>query len=200
VRGNGREAITHAENALKCFEDTQFLSLLGMGHLSLGWGHLLLGEPDAAREHVEKGRETDKAVGVSLFVSWYYQLMGLINLEMGNWGNVRRYAEEGLEQGHGVKFWDALLYILLGTALAKSQSSQTGRAERYVLKGIKSFKDLRLRPMEAQGYSYLADLYADAGQTEKALTTLKKAEGMFREMGMDYWLAKTEKALEKLRG
>jgi hypothetical protein len=37
-----------------------------------------------------------------------------------------------------------------------------------------------------------------SGQKDKALENLKKAEGMFREMGMDYWLAKTHKALERL--
>ena len=33
-----------------------------------------------------------------------------------------------------------------------------------------------------------------------ALETLKKAQEMFREMGMDYWLAKTQSVLERLQG
>jgi hypothetical protein len=32
------------------------------------------------------------------------------------------------------------------------------------------------------------------GQKEKALENLKKAETMFQEMGMDYWLAVTREA------
>jgi hypothetical protein len=38
-------------------------------------------------------------------------------------------------------------------------------------------------------------LYANADQKEKALETLKKAETMFQEMSMDYWLAETRKVL-----
>jgi hypothetical protein len=44
----------------------------------------------------------------------------------------------------------------------------------------------------------LGELYADTGQKEKALEHLKKAEERFQEMGMDYWLAKTQEVLERL--
>lgn len=37
-----------------------------------------------------------------------------------------------------------------------------------------------------------------AGQKEKALETLKTAEAAFQEMGMDYWLRRTQEVLEKL--
>ena len=50
------------------------------------------------------------------------------------------------------------------------------------------------------GYLFLVELYTDAGQREKALENLKKAKGMFQEMGMDYWLAKTREVLGKLKG
>ncbi len=41
-------------------------------------------------------------------------------------------------------------------------------------------------------------LYADIGQKDKALENLKKADGMFRGMGMDYYLAKTQEVLARL--
>jgi len=44
-------------------------------------------------------------------------------------------------------------------------------------------------------------LYVDTGQRQKALETLEKTQEMMQEMGMTgYWLARTEKALQKLRG
>ncbi len=48
------------------------------------------------------------------------------------------------------------------------------------------------------GYLFLGELYLDTGQKEKALENLKKAGGMFKEMGMDYWLAKTDEVLKRL--
>ena len=38
------------------------------------------------------------------------------------------------------------------------------------------------------------------GQREKALENLKKAKGMFQEMGMDYWLRRTQEVLERVQG
>ncbi|MFC1895873.1 hypothetical protein ACFL0Q_04325 [Thermodesulfobacteriota bacterium] len=38
----------------------------------------------------------------------------------------------------------------------------------------------------------------ESGETEKALENLNVAETNFREMGMDYWLAKTQEVLARL--
>ena len=72
------------------------------------------------------------------------------------------------------------------------------KAEECILKGIKIFDDLKLKPLHAQGFHFLGELYTETGQQDKALKNLKKAEGLFREMGMDYWLAKTQKLLVRL--
>ena len=44
----------------------------------------------------------------------------------------------------------------------------------------------------------MGELYLDTGQREKALENLKKAGAMFKEMGMDCWLAKTPEVLDRL--
>jgi len=38
------------------------------------------------------------------------------------------------------------------------------------------------------------------GPREKAFITLRKAEGMMQEMGMDYWLRRTQEVLERVKG
>jgi hypothetical protein len=43
----------------------------------------------------------------------------------------------------------------------------------------------------------LGELYVDTGQREKGLKNLKKAGAMFKEMGMDCWLAKTPEVLDR---
>jgi len=44
----------------------------------------------------------------------------------------------------------------------------------------------------------MGELYTDRGKKEEALENLKNAEGMFQEMGMDYWLTKTQEILDRL--
>jgi tetratricopeptide (TPR) repeat protein len=64
---------------------------------------------------------------------------------------------------------------------------------------MKILDELETKPLYAQGYLFLGDLYADAGQKEKAIENLRKAEAMFQKMGMDYWLARTKRLLEMVR-
>jgi tetratricopeptide (TPR) repeat protein len=58
-------------------------------------------------------------------------------------------------------------------------------------------EELKLRPFYSQGYLYLGELHADMGHKEKALETLEKANQMFQEMGMDYWLHRTQSLLKR---
>ncbi len=71
-------------------------------------------------------------------------------------------------------------------------------AEEYIMKGIKQLDNLKYKPFVSRSYFYLGELYADMGQKEKALGSLRKAEQLFQEMGMDYYLAKTQEVLRKL--
>jgi len=45
---------------------------------------------------------------------------------------------------------------------------------------------------------YLGEIYLDTKELEKAVENLKIAEGLFQEMGIDFWLDKTQKLLAEL--
>jgi hypothetical protein len=55
-----------------------------------------------------------------------------------------------------------------------------------------------IKPWCSEGYLYQGELYAETGKNEKAYNVLKKAEKNFHDMGMDYWLAKTQEVLARL--
>ncbi len=61
-------------------------------------------------------------------------------------------------------------------------------------------EERKIRPFVAYGYSFLGELYAGRGEREKALEHLKKAIGMYQEMGMEYWLRQAEATLNKVEG
>ena len=92
---------------------------------------------------------------------------------------------------------EGLSKMWLGRTLGKLETASS-KCEEYILQGIQIVNELKLKPYSARGYLFLGELYADRGQREKALENLKKAEGMFKEMGMDYWLVKTQEVLDKL--
>jgi tetratricopeptide (TPR) repeat protein len=58
--------------------------------------------------------------------------------------------------------------------------------------------ELKAKPFYSKGHLFLGEIYTQGGKTEEAMENLKKAETMFQEMDMAYWLSKTQDALEKL--
>jgi len=203
LKGDGRRTVTHGQNAVRYLEQTQLLPMLGSAYFALGYGYLFSGDLVAAQEQAQKGLEIGRACGtfVGQDASLYYALMCMIHHDLGDWGKARSYAEEGfkLAQEGRDKWGKGRLNVLLGRELAKEDPSQASRAEKYILQGIKIHEEGKVRTYSSQGYLFLGELYAATGRKEESLIALQKAQGMFREMGMDYWLAKAEKALERVK-
>ena len=86
----------------------------------------------------------------------------------------------------------------MGRILGKTDPSQSDKAEECIVKGIKILEEMNIKPWCSESYLCLGELYADIGKREKALENLKKAEGMFQEMRMDYWLARTKEVIRKV--
>ena len=87
---------------------------------------------------------------------------------------------------------------MLGRVMGKVHRSKLREAEKHILEGIEILDRLKEKPFYSVGHLYLGELYSDAGQKEKALENINKAESMFQEMGMDYWLGKTQEVLARL--
>jgi tetratricopeptide (TPR) repeat protein len=202
TRGDGTGAIGHGAKCLESCERGQLATLLWAVPTSLGWIHYLSGELDAARGQFEKRLETYRSTQSTLYVSAACNGLALVCLDLGDVEAARTHIEESLEltRKHGERHEEGRSVVILGRVVGKADPSQSAKAEGLILEGIKMLEELKVKPYQAEGYLYLGELYADTGQKEKALETLNKAEGMFRQMGMDYWVARTEKVLEKLKG
>jgi len=103
-----------------------------------------------------------------------------------------------LSQKNNEKAVEVLSWVSLGTILGKTEPLKINKAVGYILKGIEICKELKIKPFYALGHLYLGQLYLNAGEKDKAIDNLKKAEGMFQEMGMDYWLGKAREGLAGL--
>jgi tetratricopeptide (TPR) repeat protein len=131
----------------------------------------------------------------------YHELMALVHLDLGDLAEAERCARASLQlaTGCGEKYVTAWARVRMGQVLGKLAPSQFQEAERMILEGVRELQELKVKSECAKAHLYLADLYTDSGQREMALASLKKAHQMCQQMGMDYWLVRTEKALEKLK-
>jgi tetratricopeptide (TPR) repeat protein len=201
LRGNAKEGVKHLQNAIEYHEEAQMLIALGLFWTGIGWGHHLMNDLPNALKYAEKGLQI-QTDGVPFKLSITYWLLSGVHLDMGNVREAWDWGERALKvaQDNREPDCEGLLWFLLGMTLQKTDVSRKDQAEEYVLRGIGILEKWGLRPFASQGYHRLGELYADTGQKEKAVKALTKAEAEFKDMGMDYWLRKTQEALARVEG
>jgi tetratricopeptide (TPR) repeat protein len=198
-KGDGKKATIHFQNCLKYSEESQF-SLFGIAWGNLGWSYLLLEDFKSARKYLDKGLGFFIESGVEIDLSLFYWLLGMVHLESGDLKNAQQNADEALKISQKIhqKWIEGFVWVLLGRIYGKAEQPQIEKAEECILQGIEILNDLKLKSLYAQGYHYLGELYTHTGRQDNAREVLNKVEGMFQEMGMDYWLSKTHEMLESL--
>ena len=200
VKGDWESSKELLEKGIKHNEEAKYAFLSALSWSSLGYACAMLGDPVTGKRHAEKGLEIHRDSGVEMFLSLAHYHSGSIHLDLGDLKNARSLAEEALRlsQKNSEKVIEAGSWLLLGTILGKTEPPKINKAEECILKGIKFCKELKIKPYYSLGHLYLGQLYLAAGEKEKAIDNLKKAKGMFREMGMDYWLAQAQEVLNRI--
>ena len=171
-----------------------------LGLSILGCGYYLQGDIENALKHTKKGLKLHESSGREVLLSFHYFLLSMILADSGDYGQARAYAEKGLElsERNFERHLEALCNIALGRVIGKIDSSQLDKAEKHFLKGIGILEEYGMRSLSPWGYFFLGELRADFGQKDNALQSLKKAEALSEEMGVDYWLVRTQEVLERL--
>jgi len=200
AKGDGENAVNHLQKAVAYGEEGQIIPVVSLASGLLGWGYRLLGNLETARQYIEKGLQIQEDTGLAMLMSLNKVALSMVHFDLGDLDSARMCAEEALElaRGNDEKWPLAMSWIFLGMVLGKADKSQCNQAEEYMLQGIKLYNKWKLRPLCSEGYLYLGELYADTGQKGKALENLKRAASEFQEMGMDYWLSRTQEVLERV--
>jgi class 3 adenylate cyclase/tetratricopeptide (TPR) repeat protein len=202
TRGLGQEAMYHLTEAAQHFEDVRASPSFAVASwFMLGHAKFLTEDLEGAQKSMDKalGMLTDS--GIVWYLGFLYASLSMIHLTKGDLKSARSCIEAALDwsQKLGQKHWEGFAKIISGKILAESAMLQAAKAEASQLEGIDILNLLGMRPYCAQGYLYLGEFYVGTGRTQLATKNLKKAERMFRQMGMDYWLRKTEEALSRHR-
>ena len=173
---------------------------IGAARSALGWGYHLLGKQEEACMHIEAGIKALNDLGILYHMSRLYFVLGMVHFASGNLSGARMNMEKAisLSQNCDEKHFEAISKIWLGRILGREKGSEFDKVAKDIYEGIKVLSELRLRPFSAQGYLFLAEHFADRGQRKKAVHNLNRAKKMFQEMGMDYWLTKTQEVSERL--
>lgn len=199
LKSDGRNALRHLNDCLECVEAGNVQLLLPIVFALLGRAHYYLGELETARNHLDKSLKIQKAQEQAFFQVPCYHTLTMVHLDLGEFESAKSYAEKAMNLTQESKSaGEGISLIHLGRIQGKKEPTQMDKAEEYILRGIKILDEFKIKPYVSRAYYYLGKLYADKGLNEKAFENLKKAEQMFITMGMDYYLAKTQEALERV--
>ena len=200
AKGDGKEAVEYLEHSMGHLEDVQAKILVGPVSGWLGHAYGRAGEVTRALGHLQKGIKVLQDMGIVLNVANLFVCLAEVHFDLGDLENAERTIQEGLELSvrHGAKESEAAARIWLGRILAKKEEMASEMAEKSLLHGIRMAEEHRLRRLMAEGHLFLGELYSARGQGEKARNHLRRSEGMFKDMGMDYWLPQVKTALREL--
>ena len=160
----------------------------------------MLGDSKVGERHAEKGLEMFRVSGMESIFSHAHYNLGWICHDLGDLKKAKIHIEEALRlsQKNCEKFMEGMSWILLGRISGKTEPDRIDMAKEPFLKGIEILNVLKLKAIYSQGYLFLGELYMNGGKLDKAKNILKRAEGLFQEMGVDYWLARTKEVMERL--
>jgi len=199
-KGDGKSAVKHLENGLKHLVKSHSMLHVGQAYCWLGYAHCLMGDPKTAVDLTEKGLKLHTDTGMLVFRSVCHFLCIYAKFELGDIEEAITHAELAVKFSleNNEKVLHGLSKLSLGRVLAKTDVGQIEAAEQQLLQGISLLEELGIVAFSCWGYLWLGEVYAESGRQEEALQNLKKAEAMFRDMGMDYWLGKAQDALARL--
>ena len=203
VKGDGQNAVPQLQKSVELCAETEMVAMEPWLRFCLGWARTELGDYERALNDINKGIEINQRLGLGEYIlSAAYLFRGQTYLEMEDYVLARTSLEEALRltRVNQERWFEGMALIYLGRTLGKLDAINIKQAEAHIRQGIHMQEEMKHRPSAAVGYLYLGELYTDAGRKKEALELLSKAKVMFREMGMDYWLARTGNALEKLGG
>ncbi len=203
-RGLGKEAIEHYTRAIEHLEKVKGGSAgdtsLGNAWQGLGIAKFLVGDADGARGCIERSIQMHLDSGVVIELPHDYAYLSMAHLATGDVAKARNFIDTALDWARkcNQKHWEGLAKIFFGKIMSQSEALQAARAEASILEGIEILSQLGMKPYCAQGYFYLGELRVTTSKSQLGTKNLKKAERMFKEMGMEYWLDKTQKVLGRI--
>ena len=199
--GEGRKSIQHFDKCIHCCEEGKVVLWLGLGWTGLGMGYLFSEDLDSARECIFKGITFQKDLSIPYYLSFHLLALGVLFCNSGDLKPAQYFLQNALKLSvkYGEKWIEGVSKIYLGSIWGQSNSgTKAEEAEAFIQQGIEMLVERKILPWSSIGYLLLGQFYASNGHTKKAVEFLKKAEVLFNEMNMEYWLRLSRKSLQTL--
>ena len=199
-KGDGHSTVAHLRKCVDYLEESQMTTLKDPTLASLGLGYIYKGNLEKARELADHAIvaacQPGAASGNAILTQ---SISSMIYSEVGDLEKAHSCAIEAvrLSTERTVGAWEGIAHHACGLVYARMGREKYKEAEECLERALIILNEYGLRPWLTNGILALGEIYARSGQSKKSQDALKKAAELFQEMGMDYWLDKTNALLVK---
>jgi class 3 adenylate cyclase/tetratricopeptide (TPR) repeat protein len=199
-RGEFQEAITHLERAVRTCRTGDVPGIFALTASPLGSAYCLAGRADAALDLLKEAIERAIAIGDPFGHVLRTGGRAEAYLLVGRAADALPLVKRGVEnskavKGRGVTSWTLRL---MGEVTAAQTPPLVDEAEAAYREALKMAHELGMQPLIARCHQGLGLLYHRTDKREQAQEHLATATTMYRDMGMTYWLEKTEAEMREL--
>ena len=167
----------------------------------VGYAYLHAGNLDEASARLDRATAYNDSAVYMTFQSISLVYRSEAHLRSGQLEKAAAAAERAAEMSFEYRqhAYHAWALRMLGEVSAYSAHLNTEMSEMRYHESIRLATELGMRPLIAHCHLGLGKLSRRTGKREQAQEHLTTATTMYREMGMQFWLEKTEKELGELR-
>ena len=197
IKGDFDRAIPLLERSLALARTWSRVGWSTAGFLGLAYAQS--GRCDEALQLFQEALQTSREAVGDVRSSRFRQL-GEIHLLAGHPAQALEHARQALDLARDRKQrgFEALALRLLGEVVSQSDRFEPGNAEQYARQALSLADELGMRPLVAQCRLDLGTLWRRTDRAVEAQAQLTTAAAMFRDMGMTWWLEKSEAELKGL--
>ncbi|HWH80588.1 MAG TPA: hypothetical protein VNT76_24570, partial [Candidatus Binatus sp.] len=194
LKGDYHEAIPVLEGALALCEEKHIAIYVPLVAPRLGYAYLQAGRSAEGLQLLEQSIEESAAVGragfLALNLTWLseaYLMTDRIDEAIVLADRAVELSRQHKEPGHG-----ALALKLRGDIAMHLMPKHIEQAEARYREALSLAGDMAMRPLQAHCHAALSQVYAAAGNPERARNELSAARELFRDMGMSGFLPNAE--------
>jgi class 3 adenylate cyclase/tetratricopeptide (TPR) repeat protein len=198
LQGDWTNALSFIEHPIALYRAGNFVMVTRTAICSSSWVLAQLGDVGQAQSRLREGEqliERYSASGVVGYLGWTMHSLGRASLLLGRLDEAQTLGERAIAavpEHIGVA---AHCQHLLADVATHPDRFDAERGEARYREALALAEPRGMRPLVAHCHLGLGKLYRRTGDQAKASEHLSTATAMYREMGMEFWLAKADAEL-----
>jgi tetratricopeptide (TPR) repeat protein len=201
LRGDWTTALARLEHGIAALRSGNVPLPLPIVVAASAWTLAQLGEASEAMRRLQEAEqlfEHQAARGLVGQSGWAYHALGRACLLLGRLDEARRLSSRAIECSPCHPGFEGHARHLLGDIATHPNQFDAERGEAHYHEALALAEPRGMRPLVAHCHFGLGKLYRHTGRRQEAQAHLTTATTMYREMGMQFWLAPAEAGLKEL--